>query len=114
VIRKHADKNASNPLSAMLLAVTALKLIAEIAGMALLGQWIVGLLAGAKRDQNIFYQLLAIIGKPFVAGARRITPKFVLERHLPLVALLLLFFIWLVTVILKIQLCLELGMQVCR
>lgn len=98
----------------MLLVVTTLKLIAEIAGMALLGQWIVGLLAGAKKEQNLFYQLLAVVGKPFVAAARWVTPKFVLERHHPLVAFLLLLVLWMVTVILKIQICLQMGLQVCR
>ena len=98
----------------MLLVVTTIKLIAEIAGMALLGQWIVGLLAGAKKEQNLFYQLLAVVGKPFVVAARWVTPRFVLERHHPLVAFLLLLVLWMVMVILKIQLCLQMGLQVCR
>jgi hypothetical protein len=98
----------------MLLAINIVKLIAEIAGMALLGQWVVGLLAGAKREQNLFYQLLAIIGKPFVIGARWITPKIVLERHLPLVAFLVLLMVWVVVVIAKIQHCVQIGMHLCQ
>lgn len=98
----------------MLLVVSAIKLIAEIAGMALLGQWIVGLLAGAKKDQNLFYQILAILGRPFVMVATWITPKFVLERHLPLVAFLLLLLVWFAAVLLKIQICLQIGMAQCR
>lgn len=98
----------------MLLVVSAIKLIAEIAGMALLGQWIVGLLAGAKKEQNLFYQILAILGRPFVKVATWITPKFVLERHLPLVAFLLLLLVWFAAVLLKIQICLQIGMAQCR
>ena len=98
----------------MLLLVTAIKLIAEIAGMALLGQWIVGLLAGAKKEQNIFYQLLSILGRPFVKVASWVTPKFVLERHLPLVAFLLLALVWFATVLLKIQICIQIGMEQCK
>ncbi len=98
----------------MLLLVTAVKLIAEIAGMALLGQWIVGLLAGAKKEQNIFYQLLAILGRPFVKVASWVTPKFVLERHLPLVAFLLLLMVWFAAVLLKIQLCIQIGVAQCK
>lgn len=98
----------------MLAAITTVKLIAEIALMALLGQWVLGLLAGAKRDTNIFYQLLAIMGRPFVAVARRVSPRFVVERHLPLVAFLLLAFVWLGVTILKIQTCLQVGVELCK
>lgn len=98
----------------MLAVVTTVKLIAEIALLALLGQWLLGLLAGAKRDKNLFYQILQIIGKPFVVVARYVSPRFVLERHLPLVAFLLLAFVWLGVTILKIQTCLQIGMELCR
>ena len=54
------------------------------------------LLAGAKRDQNLFYQLLQVLTRPLIAGARSITPTVVLDRHVPLVAFLLLVFVWLV------------------
>lgn len=98
----------------MLLAVTIVKLIAEIALMALLGQWLLGLLAGAKRDKNIFYQILQMVGRPFVSVARLVTPKFVVERHLPLVAFFMLLFVWLAVTILKIKTCLQVGVELCK
>lgn len=98
----------------MLLIVTTVKLIAEIALLALLGQWLLGLLAGAKRDKNIFYQLLQVLGRPFVSVARIVTPKFVVERHLPLVAFMLLLFVWLAATIVKIQTCLQIGVELCK
>ena len=58
----------------MLLVVTALKLITETALMVLLGQWLLGVLAGARRDGNLAYQLLQIAGRPFVALARLVSP----------------------------------------
>ena len=63
----------------MLALITTSKLIAEIALLALLGQELFGLLAGAKRDKNLFYQILQIMGKPFVRMAQVISPKFVVE-----------------------------------
>ena len=54
----------------MLALITTSKLSAEIAQLALLGQWLLGLLAGAKRDKNFFHQILQIMGKPFVRMAR--------------------------------------------
>jgi hypothetical protein len=98
----------------MLTAIMIVKLVAEIAGLALAGQWILGLLAGARKEQNFFYLVLAGIGKPFVQAARLITPKIVLQQHLPLVAFLMVFFIWLIATTMKIQTCLSLGAQACR
>jgi hypothetical protein len=98
----------------MLLLATSIKLIAEIALMALLGQWLVGLLAGARREGNLFYKLLKVMTDPFVRGARFITPRVVIDRHVPLVAFLLLGMTWSFATVSKIRLCIEAGVQVCR
>ncbi len=98
----------------MLAAVLIVKLIAEIALLSLLGQGLVGLLAGAKKDTNLFYNILATIGRPFVRAARYVSPKFVLDRHVPLVAFMILFFVWVACVILKIQICLDIGVEQCK
>lgn len=98
----------------MLLLVLSIKLVAEIALLSLAGQWLLGLLAGAKREANFFYRLLAITSGPFLRGARWLAPRIVLDRHVPLVAFLLLSFVWLFATLLKVQLCLEMGSQACR
>jgi hypothetical protein len=98
----------------MLLFATSIKLIAEIALMALLGQWLVGLLAGPRRDTNIAYRLLKVLTDPFVRGARFISPRVVIDRHLPAVAFLVLGMVWAVATVYKIQICINLGMQACR
>lgn len=98
----------------MLTLVTIVKLIAEIALLALLGQWVLGLLAGARRDKNLFYQILEIMGRPFVFVARLVSPRFVVERHVPLVAFFMLLFVWLGATILKIQTCLQMGVELCK
>ncbi len=98
----------------MLFTVSTIKLIAEVALLALFGQWILGLLAGAKKDQNLFYQILQIVGKPFVLAARVITPRQIIDRHVPLVAFLLLLFVWIAATLLKIRTCLEIGVELCK
>lgn len=98
----------------MLFAVTTVKLIAEIALLALLGQWVLGLLAGAKKDSNLFYQILQIMGRPFVAVARFVSPRVVLDRHVPLVAFLIVGLVWLAATVLKIQTCLQIGVALCQ
>lgn len=104
--RQHGDR--------LLILVSIFKLLAEIALLALLGQGVLALLAGAKREQNIFYQLLQVLTRPFVAGARMITPKVVLDRHMPLVAGLLLFFVWVAATMTKISICVQIGVEACK
>lgn len=98
----------------MLLLVNILKLLAEIALLALLGQWVLGLLAGARRDQNVFYQLFQVVTRPVVTGVRYITPRVVIDRHVPIVATLLLSFLWLIATITKIDICVQIGVHLCK
>ena len=103
-----------NTGDSLLIVVSIFKLLAEIALLALLGQGVLALLAGAKRDQNVFYQLLQVLTRPFLAGTRLITPKVVLDRHVPLVAGLLLSFVWLAATMTKISLCVQMGVEACK
>lgn len=98
-----------------MLLLTILKAVCEIALMALIGQWFVGLLAGPQREQNVFYQVLRQVGRPFVVLARFLSPrKIVLDRHVPLVAFLLLSFGWLLVTVLRIERCLQIGLELCQ
>jgi hypothetical protein len=98
----------------MLLFVTSVKLLAEIALMALLGQFVLGLLAGAKRETNLFYQLLKMLTDPFVKATRFISPKFVLDRHVPMATFVLVLMVWMAATLMKINLCVQLGREACR
>jgi len=98
----------------VLLLVSSVKLVAEIALLAFAGQWLLGLLAGQRRDSNFFYRLLQVMTKPFVKAVRMASPSFVLDRHIPLAAVLLLLSVWLVATVLKINVCLQLGVDACR
>jgi YGGT family len=98
----------------LLLLVSIIKLVCEIALLALAGRWLLSLLAGQKKESNFFYQTLVVLTKPFVSAARFITPKAILDRHVPLVAFLLLSIIWLVSVIEKVRICTTIGMELCK
>lgn len=97
----------------MLLIVSSVKLIAEIALMALAGQFVLGLLAGSKRDTNFFYRLFQVLTGPFTKGMRRITPRAVLDRHIPLATFVALLMVWLIATIARINICLKVGVQQC-
>lgn len=98
----------------MLLLLSILKLVCEIALLALVGQAVLYVLAGAKRDGNFFYQLLKILTRPFTAAARFITPRQVLDGHVPLVAFFLLLLTWAVVTFEKIRYCVGVDMVGCR
>jgi hypothetical protein len=98
----------------MILIASTIKLIAEIALMAMLGRWLLGLLAGAKKDNNFFYQILQVVVRPFISLTRLLTPSLVLDRHVPLGTFLMLSFVWLGATLFKIQFCLQLGVAQCK
>lgn len=78
-----------------LLILSILRALVEVALLALLGQGAVGLLAGAKRHTNPIYQLFSVVTGPVVRAVRFITPKPVIDKHIPFVAFFLLFWLWL-------------------
>ncbi|MEY2683716.1 MAG: hypothetical protein RJA09_860 [Pseudomonadota bacterium] len=98
----------------MLTTLILVKLVLEIALLALVGRWVVGLLSGQRRDQNFFYQILHIMVRPFLSGVRLVTPRLVVERHLPLVTFLILGFAWLAVTVAKVQTCVQMGVALCK
>lgn len=98
----------------MLLAASAVKLIAEIALLALAGRFVLGLLAGARRGGNFFYRILETMTQPFIRGTRLIAPRAVLDRHLPLAAFVLMLSVWLIATLVKVEACLKIGIEQCR
>ncbi len=94
--------------------VSTAKMVAEIALLSLAGQWLLGLLAGSKRSSNLFYQVLSIMTRPFVRLARAISPSLVLDRHVPLVTFLMLSFVWVICLLAKVRICVQVGMEMCR
>lgn len=98
----------------MLLLASSIKLVAEIALMALVGQGLLALLAGERRESNFFYRLLQTLTSPFVRAVRVITPAFVLDRHVPYAAFLLMLMVWLFATLAKVNLCVQIGVEHCR
>jgi hypothetical protein len=78
-----------------LLLVVIVKALAELAFMFLLGRGLLYILAGRKRQGNIFYQVFCILTDPLLKAARLVTPRVIVDTHIPVVALVLLSWIWL-------------------
>jgi uncharacterized protein YggT (Ycf19 family) len=63
-----------------------------VAGCALVGQLLVGAFNWGGRQQNPVYRLFQLIASPVVKPLRWITPRFVLDQHIPIAAFAVLFF----------------------
>ncbi len=87
--------------------IVILKALTEVAGVAFLGQGVLWVLAGAKREQNPIYGIFKTLTSPVMKAARWITPRIVLDQHLGLVAFFLLFVLWVGLTAMKIKLVLE-------
>ena len=98
----------------MFLAIVILKSLIEMSLMFVVGRFILGLLAGAKRQTNVFWQLLDVASKPSLWLTRRFSPKLILDQHIPLAAVSWLIIAWVLVVMLKIDLCLQVGAEACQ
>lgn len=82
--------------------VIVLKGLVEVAAMLLLARGAVRVLSFGRHDGNPVYRLLAVATAPLTRLTRRLTPAIVADRHVPLVAFLLLFWAWFGLVVLKV------------
>ena len=94
----------------MLNVLNAIQLVLYIALLALLGQGILYVLSGPRRDTNFFYKLLQTVSKPFTWPVRKITPKQVSDSQVPLVTFLLLVVIYAVVTFERTDLCIRSNM----
>jgi hypothetical protein len=86
------------------LLIRAAKAMVEVAGFAYLGQAIVALFAGARRDTNVVYQIFKIVTSPVTRATRFVTPKFMPDRHIPFVAFGLLLWAWMLLLVMLARL----------
>jgi hypothetical protein len=91
----------------VLLAAIIVKALVEMLLLVLLGQGLLYLLAGSGRHQNLIYRMFTAITAPVLKVVRFITPRFIVDQHVGLVAFFLLALLWFVALALKVQFVLE-------
>lgn len=91
--------------------VSAVRTLVEVAGYSLLGQGVLALLAGQRRHENLFYKILEVITRPVIRAVRFITPRLVMDAHIPFLAFFILFWLWVALAIAKRYLCAMHGLQ---
>jgi hypothetical protein len=98
-------------MPAEVLALTIARGLVEIAGVFMLGQALLYVLAGRRRDQNFVYQLFALLTRPVFRFTRLITPRFVRDNHIPLASFLLILWLWIGLAIAKRHVCVSRGLD---
>jgi hypothetical protein len=98
----------------MLLTIVILKSLIELSLMFIVARFLLGLLAGAKRNTNVFWQLLDVASKPALWITRRVSPKLILDQHIPLATASWLLIAWVLIVKAKVDLCLQMGANACQ
>ena len=89
-------------MSALALVLVGKGLV-EFAGLLLVARGAVWLLSAGRHEANPIWRGLAFLTRPVQRAARAVTPARVADRHLGIVAFLLLFWLWFVLVLLKAQ-----------
>lgn len=98
----------------MLVLLNLLQLVLYIALLALIGQGLLYVLAGARREGNFFYRLLRLLSKPFTFVVRRLTPASVADAHVQVITFLLVLIAYVVVTFERIDLCVRIGVEACR
>jgi hypothetical protein len=98
----------------MLLSIIIIKSVIELSLAFIAGRFLLGVLIGGRRDGNVFWQLLDVAAQPALRLTRRISPKVVPDRHIPLTAMLWLLLAWVIVLQLKMGVCLAAGFNACR
>ncbi len=94
----------------MLTFLNVVQLVLYIALLALVGQGVLYVLAGPKRESNFFYKLLQVLSKPFTLPMRKITPRQVADEHVPIVTFFLLVILYAVVTFERADLCISSNM----
>ncbi len=99
----------------MLTFLNIAQVILYVALLALMGQGVLYVLAGAKRETNFFYTLLRIIGRPFTAPMRWVVPKVFSDQQVGVITFVLLLVLSFVVFVERgFLLCEQLGHTGCR
>jgi hypothetical protein len=94
-----------------ILLVSMARALVEVAGTLMLGQGILWLFGPRARDGNFIYDLFKKGTRPIIQFTRFVTPRFVHDAHVGLVAFFILMWLWLGLALVRHHLCLARGLQ---
>jgi hypothetical protein len=94
-----------------LFLISVLRALTEVALLTLFGQGLLALLAGARRATNPVYRVFQVVTKPIIQTVRYLTPRVIIDRHIPVVAFFLLFWLWIGLAAVKRYVCVAQGLN---
>ena len=87
----------------MFVVATVLKGLIEVLLIVMLGQGVLYLFAGRRRQENVIYRAFATVTGPIMKATRRVTPRFIVDQHIGYVAFFILVVAWVLALALKVQ-----------
>ena len=94
-----------------ILLISIARALVEVAGMLMLGQGVLWLFGPRARDGNFIYDLFKKGAAPVIKLTRLITPRFVHDAHVGLVAFILLLWLWFALAYARSYMCAAQGLQ---
>ena len=94
-----------------ILLVSIARALVEVAGLFLLGQGVLWLFGPRARDGNFIYDLFKKGTSPVTKLTRLITPNFIHDAHIGLVAFFILAWLWVGLAAAKRYMCVAQGLQ---
>jgi hypothetical protein len=86
----------------MFVLATVLKGLVEVLLVVMIGQGLLYLFAGSRRQENLIYRAFATVTAPVMKATRFITPRFIVDQHIGFVAFFLLVVLWLLALAFKV------------
>ncbi|MDP1717984.1 MAG: hypothetical protein Q8L40_07885 [Burkholderiales bacterium] len=93
-----------------ILLLTIARALVEVAGLMLVGQGMLWLFGPRARDGNFVYDLFKKGTRPIMKLTRAISPRFIHDAHIGLVAVMLMLWIWFGLAYARRSLCLSQGL----
>ena len=78
--------------------------LVKFAGLLLLAQGLVYVLSFGRHETNVIYKFLRFLTSPVTNVVRRITPRLVVDRHVPFAAFFLLFWLYVILIFVRLDL----------
>jgi hypothetical protein len=88
-----------------LFIVSTLKALVEIAALAMLGQALIGVMAGKAKQDNVVYRLFQVVTSPITKTVRKVSPKFIADQHIAPASFFILFWLWIALIYAKGYVC---------
>jgi hypothetical protein len=93
-LNKSAALSRGRPEESVFALVSMAKALVEFAILLLLGRGVVYLISFGRHEVNPVYRFMRFLTSPVVRIGRAVAPRFVVDQHVPALALILLVWLW--------------------